>query len=152
MPRLRAVWATIELVLAVAAAAWGAYILISTREAGWAGGNFAAAVFILVAAYLFGRDHPDDRVVAAFGAAIFFATNAILVYQRLSDAGVFGRVVVGNGTFGPGNLDQANVMFAWLVGGVMLLIGIPQLLLVLFGHRPPRPAPDPWSEMPPQGS
>lgn len=149
MPRLRAVWATIELVLAVGTALWGTAILLYWRQAGWAGGNFAAAIFILVAAYLFGRDHPDDRVVAAFGAAIFLAANAILVYQSFSDAGALGRVVTDAGTFDPGNLDQAKVMQGWIVGGITLLIGIPQLMLVLFGHRPPRPAADAWTENPP---
>lgn len=148
MPRLRAVWATVEFFLAIAAAGWGVYLAFATHEAAWAGGNVAAAIFLLVAAVLFGRNHPDGRVVAAFGAAVFLITNALLVYQLLNEGlsrAAFQRI---DDTF-PGD---AKTQFAWLLGAIMALIGIPQLMIVLFGHRPPRDAPDPYAPTPPQGS
>jgi hypothetical protein len=126
MPRLRAVWATLQTCLFLATVAWGVFLLVSTHEMVWASGNFAAAVFFLVTVFLFAADHPDGRIVGMFGVAVFLITNALMVYALYSPGGL-PRLDIAEG-MGKGGL-------ALIIGAVTLALAIPQALLLLYGHR-----------------
>ncbi|MES2155629.1 MAG: hypothetical protein V4510_10880 [bacterium] len=86
-------WAVAQLCLAVATVAWAALLFIYPgpngpptaefhRDAFWPGATLAAGVFFLVAFVLMAKDHPDSRIVALFGLAIFAVTNGLLAYDR----------------------------------------------------------------------
>lgn len=157
MPRLRAVWATAQTLLTVATLGWGAYLLVTTHEVIWASGNMAAAVFFLVTAFLFGRDHPDGRIVGAFGLAVFVITNALLIFALFQSTACpagseLPRTADGDCYSGLRRLEIASDWTRQQVGLVMgaatAFITIPEALLLLFGHASTRRT-EPFPETPP---
>ena len=143
MPRLRAVWATLQAFLMLATLGWGAFLLTSTHEAPWAAGNFAAAVFFLVTVFLFARDHQDGRIVGAFGLAVFVITNGLLVYTAATEG--LARFAVNESD---PDLTWTRSTVAWLMAGASAAIALPESLLVIFGHGPRHEPVEPSPEMP----
>lgn len=140
MPRLRAVWATAQLVLAVATLAWGAYLLFATREVVWGSGNFAAGVFFLVTVFLFAANHDDGRIVGLFGLAVFLITNFLLVFALLGPEGL-PRLAIAP--------DWTRTQVALVMSFGAALVAVPEALLLLFGHGPRRPTADAMAEAQP---
>jgi hypothetical protein len=155
MPRLRAVWASAQLMVTLATAAWGAYLLVTTKETPWAAGSFAAAVFFLVTVFLFAADHDDGRLVGLLGLAVFIIANLLLIFAlmgkdalpALTNADHAKCAVFDASKYAPN--CQWKVNLAWTIGGLTALVAIPEALLLLFGHGPGRNAePTPEAQPP----
>ena len=143
MPRLRAVWATAQACVTLATIGWGAYLLLATHEVFWGSGNGAAAVFFLVTTFLFAANHPDSRIVGGFGVAILVATNAILLFALLQTDKAGHYTQLTRFEIAP---SWTRTQVAGIIAGATLAIAIPESLLLIFGHAPPRDAESPYAQ------
>ena len=147
MPRLRAVWATAQACLTLATVGWGAYLLLATHEVFWGSGNMAAAVFFLVTVFLFAANHPDGRIVGAFGVAILIVTNAILLFALLQTDKAGHYTQLTRFVISP---SWTRTQVAGIIAGATLAIAIPESMLLIFGHSPARDAENAYAgEQPP---
>ena len=86
-------WATAQLVLALTAIGWAVVLFLFPgpqgkpttefpREILYSGITLAGGLFLFVAFILFARGHPDARIVAGFGIAMFAIINVFLILNR----------------------------------------------------------------------